>query len=146
MQSLISSGRGPHRGKTSFVEHRTILHLYHSFHRLWIFLFLMFQVWDFKYSYAVLLLAHVLCIYEYNFITCDDYMYWESIAFCFMAFSACQFSTACHATWHSTSLDSYLSPFARYVVDKTSGCPFFSFTKSELCFFFPACFNGYCWV
>ncbi|ONK58964.1 uncharacterized protein A4U43_C08F1540 [Asparagus officinalis] len=31
-------------GKTSFVEHRTFLHLYRSFHRLWIFLFLMFQV------------------------------------------------------------------------------------------------------
>ncbi|KAG0459215.1 hypothetical protein HPP92_022343, partial [Vanilla planifolia] len=32
-----------HHGKTSFVEHRTFLHLYHSFHRLWIFLFIMFQ-------------------------------------------------------------------------------------------------------
>ncbi|CAA7410669.1 unnamed protein product [Spirodela intermedia] len=31
------------KGKTSFVEHRTFLHLYHSFHRLWIFLFMMFQ-------------------------------------------------------------------------------------------------------
>lgn len=30
-------------GKSSFVEHRTFLHLYRSFHRLWIFLFLMFQ-------------------------------------------------------------------------------------------------------
>ncbi|TVU31475.1 hypothetical protein EJB05_23161, partial [Eragrostis curvula] len=30
-------------GKTNFVEHRTFLHLYHSFHRLWIFLLLMFQ-------------------------------------------------------------------------------------------------------
>ncbi|RZC85632.1 hypothetical protein C5167_026304 [Papaver somniferum] len=29
--------------KSSFVEHRTILHLYRSFHRLWIFLVLMFQ-------------------------------------------------------------------------------------------------------
>ncbi|XP_049931927.1 callose synthase 9 isoform X1 [Nymphaea colorata] len=32
-----------HRGKTSFVEHRTFLHLYHSFDRLWIFLVMMFQ-------------------------------------------------------------------------------------------------------
>ncbi|KAF2582198.1 hypothetical protein F2Q68_00002719 [Brassica cretica] len=33
-----------HRGgKTSFVEHRTFLRLYHSFHRLWIFLAIMFQ-------------------------------------------------------------------------------------------------------
>lgn len=31
-------------GKTSFVEHRTFLHIYRSFHRLWIFLALMFQV------------------------------------------------------------------------------------------------------
>ncbi|KAF9605021.1 hypothetical protein IFM89_013187 [Coptis chinensis] len=30
-------------GKSTFVEHRTFLHLYRSFHRLWIFLFLMFQ-------------------------------------------------------------------------------------------------------
>ncbi|PVH33332.1 hypothetical protein PAHAL_9G629300 [Panicum hallii] len=36
-------GRGHHYGKTSFVEHRTFLHLYHSFHRLWMFLIMMFQ-------------------------------------------------------------------------------------------------------
>ncbi|KAL8123352.1 hypothetical protein AgCh_011353 [Apium graveolens] len=30
-------------GKSSFVEHRTFLHLYRSFHRLWIFLAVMFQ-------------------------------------------------------------------------------------------------------
>lgn len=30
--------------KSSFVEHRTFLHLYHSFHRMWIFLAIMFQV------------------------------------------------------------------------------------------------------
>ncbi|GAV80876.1 Glucan_synthase domain-containing protein/FKS1_dom1 domain-containing protein [Cephalotus follicularis] len=30
-------------GKSSFVEHRTFLHLYRSFHRLWMFLILMFQ-------------------------------------------------------------------------------------------------------
>lgn len=36
--------RGKHYGKTSFVEHRTFLHLYHSFHRLWMFLIMMFQV------------------------------------------------------------------------------------------------------
>ncbi|KAL9267095.1 Callose synthase 10-like protein [Drosera capensis] len=30
--------------KSSFVEHRTFLHLYRSFHRLWIFLIVMFQV------------------------------------------------------------------------------------------------------
>lgn len=39
----IFSGRSQHQGKTSFVEHRTFFHLYHSFHRLWIFLFMMFQ-------------------------------------------------------------------------------------------------------
>jgi callose synthase len=36
--------RKHHYGKTSFVEHRTFLHLYHSFHRLWMFLIMMFQV------------------------------------------------------------------------------------------------------
>ncbi|CAH9107276.1 unnamed protein product [Cuscuta europaea] len=30
-------------GKSAFVEHRTFLHLYRSFHRLWIFLVVMFQ-------------------------------------------------------------------------------------------------------
>ncbi|XP_042386500.1 callose synthase 9-like [Zingiber officinale] len=40
---ILSSGGSKHYGKTSFVEHRTFLHLYHSFHRLWIFLFMMFQ-------------------------------------------------------------------------------------------------------
>ncbi|CAL5210331.1 unnamed protein product [Lathyrus oleraceus] len=39
----MSSGRSKRQGKTSFVEHRTFFHLYHSFHRLWIFLFMMFQ-------------------------------------------------------------------------------------------------------
>ncbi|GMN26653.1 hypothetical protein TIFTF001_001381 [Ficus carica] len=41
--SMLKSGGSKHRGKTSFVEHRTFLHLYHSFHRLWIFLVMMFQ-------------------------------------------------------------------------------------------------------
>ncbi|CAA0830180.1 Callose synthase 10 [Striga hermonthica] len=35
--------RGKRTGKSSFVEHRTFLHLYRSFHRLWIFLIVMFQ-------------------------------------------------------------------------------------------------------
>lgn len=42
-KNLLNSGRSQRQGKTSFVEHRTFLHLYHSFHRLWIFLFMMFQ-------------------------------------------------------------------------------------------------------
>lgn len=42
-KNILKSNGGKHRGKTSFVEHRTFLHLYHSFHRLWIFLFMMFQ-------------------------------------------------------------------------------------------------------
>ncbi|KAH1255058.1 Callose synthase 10 [Glycine max] len=37
------SKRTKRTGKSSFVEHRTFLHLYRSFHRLWIFLALMFQ-------------------------------------------------------------------------------------------------------
>lgn len=40
---LLKTGGSQRQGKTSFVEHRTFLHLYHSFHRLWIFLFMMFQ-------------------------------------------------------------------------------------------------------
>ncbi|KAG4395585.1 hypothetical protein GLYMA_20G244900v4 [Glycine max] len=40
---MLISGSSRHQGKTSFVEHRTFFHLYHSFHRLWIFLFMMFQ-------------------------------------------------------------------------------------------------------
>ncbi|KAB1227940.1 Callose synthase 9 [Morella rubra] len=42
-KNMLASGRSQRRGKTSFVEHRTFLHLYHSFHRLWIFLVMMFQ-------------------------------------------------------------------------------------------------------
>ncbi|KAL5719474.1 Callose synthase 9 [Ranunculus cassubicifolius] len=42
-KDFLACGGSQHRGKTSFVEHRTFLHLYHSFHRLWIFLFMMFQ-------------------------------------------------------------------------------------------------------
>ncbi|KAK9220816.1 hypothetical protein WN944_009240 [Citrus x changshan-huyou] len=43
MLNLLNPGGGKRRGKTSFVEHRSFLHLYHSFHRLWIFLVMMFQ-------------------------------------------------------------------------------------------------------
>lgn len=42
-KNLLKTGTSKRRGKTSFVEHRTFFHLYHSFHRLWIFLFMMFQ-------------------------------------------------------------------------------------------------------
>ncbi|XP_047320074.1 callose synthase 9-like [Impatiens glandulifera] len=42
-KNVLIFGGGKRRGKTSFVEHRTFLHLYHSFHRLWIFLAMMFQ-------------------------------------------------------------------------------------------------------
>ncbi|CAI9106685.1 OLC1v1005889C1 [Oldenlandia corymbosa var. corymbosa] len=42
-KNVLKSGGGKRRGKTSFVEHRSFLHLYHSFHRLWIFLVMMFQ-------------------------------------------------------------------------------------------------------
>eukprot|EP00268_Persea_americana_P030985 TRINITY_DN3005_c1_g1_i2.p1 TRINITY_DN3005_c1_g1~~TRINITY_DN3005_c1_g1_i2.p1 ORF type:complete len:1912 (+),score=293.34 TRINITY_DN3005_c1_g1_i2:360-6095(+) len=40
---LLKPKKRKKTGKTSFVEHRTFLHLYRSFHRLWIFLVLMFQ-------------------------------------------------------------------------------------------------------
>jgi callose synthase len=42
-KNMLACGGSQRRGKTSFVEHRTFLHLYHSFHRLWIFLVMMFQ-------------------------------------------------------------------------------------------------------
>ncbi|KAK4380701.1 hypothetical protein RND71_002563 [Anisodus tanguticus] len=42
-KNILKSGGGKRRGKTSFVEHRTFLHLYHSFHRLWMFFFMFFQ-------------------------------------------------------------------------------------------------------
>ncbi|KAE8037014.1 hypothetical protein FH972_009641 [Carpinus fangiana] len=42
-KNVLASRRSQRQGKTSFVEHRTFLHLYHSFHRLWIFLAMMFQ-------------------------------------------------------------------------------------------------------
>ncbi|KAL6497170.1 Callose synthase 10 [Orobanche gracilis] len=40
---LLKPKKGKRTGKSSFVEHRTFLHLYRSFHRLWIFLVIMFQ-------------------------------------------------------------------------------------------------------
>ncbi|KAG5517650.1 hypothetical protein RHGRI_038144 [Rhododendron griersonianum] len=42
-KNVLKVGSSKRRGKTSFVEHRTFFHLYHSFHRLWIFLVMMFQ-------------------------------------------------------------------------------------------------------
>ncbi|KAJ7956112.1 Callose synthase-like protein [Quillaja saponaria] len=40
---LYKPKKSKRTGKSTFVEHRTFLHLYRSFHRLWIFLALMFQ-------------------------------------------------------------------------------------------------------
>ncbi|CAM8922119.1 unnamed protein product [Rhodiola kirilowii] len=40
---LAEPKKGKRTGKSTFVEHRTFLHLYRSFHRLWIFLAVMFQ-------------------------------------------------------------------------------------------------------
>ncbi|XP_058198210.1 callose synthase 9 isoform X2 [Rhododendron vialii] len=42
-KNVLKAGSSKRQGKTSFVEHRTFFHLYHSFHRLWIFLVMMFQ-------------------------------------------------------------------------------------------------------
>lgn len=41
---LLKPKKSKRTGKSTFVEHRTFLHIYRSFHRLWIFLALMFQV------------------------------------------------------------------------------------------------------
>lgn len=40
---LMAPKKSKRTGKSSFVEHRTFLHLYRSFHRMWIFLAVMFQ-------------------------------------------------------------------------------------------------------
>lgn len=40
---LLKPKKSKRTGKSTFVEHRTFLHIYRSFHRLWIFLALMFQ-------------------------------------------------------------------------------------------------------
>ncbi|CAK7336614.1 unnamed protein product [Dovyalis caffra] len=40
---LLKPKKSKRTGKSTFVEHRSFLHLYRSFHRLWIFLALMFQ-------------------------------------------------------------------------------------------------------
>lgn len=40
---LRSPNNKKRTGKSTFVEHRTFLHLYRSFHRMWIFLIVMFQ-------------------------------------------------------------------------------------------------------
>ncbi|KAJ4712497.1 Callose synthase [Melia azedarach] len=40
---LLKPKKWKRTGKSTFVEHRTFLHLYRSFHRLWIFLVVMFQ-------------------------------------------------------------------------------------------------------
>ncbi|KAL7139529.1 hypothetical protein ABFS83_09G058200 [Erythranthe nasuta] len=40
---LLKPKKGKRTGKSSFVEHRTFLHLFRSFHRLWMFLIIMFQ-------------------------------------------------------------------------------------------------------
>ncbi|XP_028116346.1 callose synthase 10 isoform X1 [Camellia sinensis] len=41
---LMKPKKRKRTGKSSFVEHRTFLHLYRSFHRMWIFLVVMFQM------------------------------------------------------------------------------------------------------
>ncbi|PSR89496.1 Callose synthase [Actinidia chinensis var. chinensis] len=41
---LMKPKKWKRTGKSTFVEHRTFLHLYRSFHRMWIFLAVMFQV------------------------------------------------------------------------------------------------------
>uniref|UniRef100_A0A5B7BUS1 1,3-beta-glucan synthase n=1 Tax=Davidia involucrata TaxID=16924 RepID=A0A5B7BUS1_DAVIN len=40
---LLKPKKWKRTGKSNFVEHRTFLHLYRSFHRMWIFLVVMFQ-------------------------------------------------------------------------------------------------------
>lgn len=51
---ILGETREKKVGKTHFVEHRTGFHIYHSFHRLWIFLVCMLQVLNQK-SHKLLL-------------------------------------------------------------------------------------------
>lgn len=70
LQNILKSGPNKRRGKTSFVEHRTFLHLYHSFHRLWIFLFMMFQVKKLiqqSFSLSLWILSHIFFCSSWNY-------------------------------------------------------------------------------
>ncbi|GMP91998.1 hypothetical protein CsSME_00042420 [Camellia sinensis var. sinensis] len=63
-KNVLNCGGSKRQGKTSFVEHRTFLHLYHSFHRLWIFLVLMFQVCNLSLGlFPYLLSSFYHCIF-----------------------------------------------------------------------------------
>lgn len=87
MQKMLISGSSRHQGKTSFVEHRTFFHLYHSFHRLWIFLFMMFQVCTWIYSHIVIKFWKILAVQSAVFST----------EFCFLSPQTCKL---CNLNWH----------------------------------------------
>lgn len=61
LQILLQTSGSKRRGKTSFVEHRTFLHIYHSFHRLWIFLVMMFQVCKSLIWITPFFLVYLMC-------------------------------------------------------------------------------------
>lgn len=71
LQNILKSTGGKRCGKTSFVEHRTFLHLYHSFHRLWIFLLMMFQVCQ---LHSDVYLAF-FCVWFFNGVQLDSKNY-----------------------------------------------------------------------
>jgi len=62
---VVPGRRKEHKvGKIHFVEHRTALHLYHSFHRLWIFFLCMLQVQplSLQLNIEMLLETDVMCL------------------------------------------------------------------------------------
>ncbi len=62
---VVPGRRKEHKvGKIHFVEHRTALHLYHSFHRLWIFFVCMLQVQplSLQLNIEMLLETDVMCL------------------------------------------------------------------------------------
>ncbi|XP_009791092.1 callose synthase 10 isoform X2 [Nicotiana tabacum] len=71
--------KGKRTGKSTFVEHRTFLHLYRSFHRLWIFLVVMFQ-------------ALTIIAFSHNKINLDTFKKLLSVA---PTFAAMNFIESC---------------------------------------------------
>ncbi len=62
---VVPGRRKEHKvGKIHFVEHRTAFHLYHSFHRLWIFFLCMLQVQplSLQLNIEMLLETDVMCL------------------------------------------------------------------------------------
>lgn len=84
--TMMGETREKKVGKTHFVEHRTGFHIYHSFHRLWIFLVCMLQVnyLNVSWTTSILHYHHVLmsisALQAWGVIYCCAY-YYKILAF-----------------------------------------------------------------